>query len=211
LILKIVVVTESSTVEKNKDVIAALDGFGHEIINIGMKKLENEPSLSYIETSFIGAMMLELGVADFVVGGCGTGQGFFNGIVQFPGVSCGLIQDPTDAWLFAQINGGNSISLALNKGYGWAGDVNLKFVFEKLFSVEFGCGYPEPRREIQKNAREKLKKLSIDVHYPIKEILEKIDITIIKNSLNYPGVIELIENVADSEVKNTLLNRYKNN
>jgi len=209
--LKIVVVTESSTVEKNKDVIAALDGFGHEIINIGMKKLENEPSLSYIETSFIGAMMLELGVADFVVGGCGTGQGFFNGIVQFPGVSCGLIQDPTDAWLFAQINGGNSISLALNKGYGWAGDVNLKFVFEKLFSVEFGCGYPELRREIQKNAREKLKKLSIDVHYPIKEILEKIDITIIKNSLNYPGVLELIENAADSEVKNTLLNRYKNN
>ena len=209
--MKIVVVTESSTVEKNKDVIAALDGFGHEIINIGMKKLENEPSLSYIETSFIGAMMLELGVADFVVGGCGTGQGFFNGIVQFPGVSCGLIQDPTDAWLFAQINGGNSISLALNKGYGWAGDVNLKFVFEKLFSVEFGCGYPELRREIQKNAREKLKKLSIDVHYPIKEILEKIDITIIKNSLNYPGVLELIENAADSEVKNTLLNRYKNN
>ena len=41
--MKIVVVTESSTVEKNKDVIAALDGFGHEIINIGMKKLENEP------------------------------------------------------------------------------------------------------------------------------------------------------------------------
>ncbi len=42
--------------------------------------------------------------------------------MQYPGVSCGLIADPLDAWLFSMINAGNCISLALNKGYGWAGE-----------------------------------------------------------------------------------------
>ena len=56
--------------------------------------------------------------------------------MQYPGVFCGHIMTPLDAWLFRQINGGNCISLALNQGYGWAADVNLKFIFDRFFSVE---------------------------------------------------------------------------
>lgn len=209
--MKIAVVTESSTVDKNKDVIEALKGFDHEVINAGMKKAEGEPSLNYIETSLIGAILLKLGVVDFVVGGCGTGQGFFNAIVQYPGITCGLIQDPTDAWLFAQINGGNSISLALNKGYGWAGDVNLKFIFEKLFSVEFGSGYPSHRKEIQKDARELLNEISLKAHKPFIQIIEEMNSTTIKKVLTLPGMMELIESAPPSglKLKEALLLRYR--
>jgi len=207
--VKIAVVTESSTVEKNKDVIEALKGFGHEIINAGMKNEEGEPPLTYIETSLIGAILIKLGVVDFVVGGCGTGQGFFNAIVQYPGITCGLIQDPADAWLFAQINAGNSISLALNKGYGWAGDVNLKFVLEKLFSVEFGCGYPAHRKEIQKKARGQLLEISDKVHKPFAQIIEEMDSLTLKKVLTFPGIMELIETAPDSELKEALLLRSR--
>lgn len=209
--MKIAVVTESSTVEKNKDVIEALKGFGHEVINAGMKNEEGEPSLSYIDTSLIGAILIKLGVVDFVVGGCGTGQGFFNAIVQYPGITCGLIQDPADAWLFAQINGGNSISLALNKGYGWAGDVNLKFIFEKLFSVKFGSGYPAHRKEIQKEAREQLFEISQRVHKPFIQIIEEMDSLTIKKALTFPGMMELIEAAPASEfkLKEALLQRCR--
>jgi ribose 5-phosphate isomerase RpiB len=207
-IMKIAIVTESSTVDKNKDVAEALKGFGHEVINIGMKKAEGEPTVTYIETSLIAAILLDLKVVDLVVGGCGTGQGFFNAVLQYPGISCGLIQDPADAWLFAQINGGNCISLALNKGYGWAGDVNLKFIFEKLFSVEFGSGYPEHRKDIQKKARLALSDLSRKTHLSFDSIIEVMDSEVLKRALTFPDVRELIQTADDSELKKALEKKY---
>ena len=98
--MKIAVVTEFSTVDKNKDVVDALSGFGHEIINAGMQKNPDEPVLSYLETSIISALLLELKVVDFVVGGCGTGQGYFNAVMQFPGIFCGLLLDPSRCLAF---------------------------------------------------------------------------------------------------------------
>jgi hypothetical protein len=67
--------------------------------------------------------------------------------LQYSGVVCGYILTPLDAWLFTQINRGNCISLALNQGYGWAGDINLKFIFDRIFSVEKGSDYPAHRKE----------------------------------------------------------------
>jgi ribose 5-phosphate isomerase RpiB len=210
--MKIGVVTEASTVDKNKDVIEALNGFGHKILNAGMKKADDQPALSYLETSLISAILLKLNVVDFVVGGCGTGQGYFNAIMQFPGISCGLILDPVDAWLFAQVNGGNSISLSLNKGYGLGGNINLKFIFEKLFSVEFGCGYPEHRKIPQKEAREALAKLSEKAHFPFDVIIDEMDYTVMKKVLTFPGIWQIIDGAPDndSKLKRTLYKRYKN-
>lgn len=210
--MKIAVVTEASTVDRNKDVIEALDGFGHEVINAGMRKAENEPLLSYLETSIISAILLKLKVVDLVVGGCGTGQGYFNAVMQFPGIFCGLLQDPVDAWLFAQVNAGNTISLALNKGYGLAGGVNLKFIFEKLFSVEFGCGYPEHRKIPQTEARAALIKLSEQSHMPFELIVEAIDDTVMRKVLTFPGMIQLIDNAPgdNQKLKRILKTRFEN-
>jgi len=209
--MRIAVVTESSTVEKNRDVIEALRQTGHEALNVGRRKAADEPPLSYVETGFISALLIHLGLADLVVGGCGTGQGYFNAVCQFPGMSCGLIVDPTDAWLFAQINGGNCISLALNKGYGWAGDANLRFVFEKLFSVAFGSGYPEHRKEPQRTARISLAALSTTSHKTMEEIVETMDGAIFEAAISFPGVWDLLQSADEGKasLKKSLARRYR--
>lgn len=183
--MKIAVINEVSASARNGDLIKALEKTGHDIFNMGMTGPEDQPELTYIHTGLMAGMLLNSGAADFVVGGCGTGQGFLNSAMQYPGVFCGLIADPLDGWLFTQINGGNCISLPLNKGYGWAGDVNLDFIFEKLFACEIGAGYPEHRKESQKESRDILKKLSIEAHKSMEEILKTVPAHILERiSLN---------------------------
>lgn len=205
--MKIAVVNEVSAADRNEDILNALDGSGHEVINVGMPRKAFEPQLQYIHTGFLSALLLNTGKADFVVGGCGTGQGFLNSVMQFPGVFCGLISSPLDAWLFGQINGGNCISLALNQGYGWAGDVNLKFLFERLFSVEFGCGYPPERQAPQQASRKKLMDMSAATHLPMGSIIEALDTRIVSETLDFPGVRELLDlgNMEKGSVRDALL------
>lgn len=174
--MKIAVLNEVSACVRNQDIVSAIEQTTDaEIINIGMKNPEEKPQLTYIHTSYMAAILLNTGACDFVVGGCGTGQGFLNAVMQFPGVTCGLISDPLDAWLFSQINGGNCISLPLNKGYGWAADINLKYVFEKLFADPSGQGYPLHRAESQAASRAILGRLSGLAHHTMEEILEGSD------------------------------------
>lgn len=115
--MKIAVVTDASTASKNKAVVDALDAVcrGDEIFNIGMKEDggKDERQLLIYDTAFITALLLNLKCVDFVVGGCGTGQGYFNCVLQFPGITCGLIIDAVDAWVYPRINAGNCVSLAL--------------------------------------------------------------------------------------------------
>ncbi len=178
--MRIAVINEVSASHRNADIMAALEGSGHTVYNAGMQNPEQKPELTYIHTGLMAAVLLNAKAVDLVIGGCGTGQGFLNSAMQYPGVFCGLIVDPLDAWLFAQINGGNCISLPLNKGYGWAGDVNLNFVFEKLFACEVGAGYPEHRKESQKTSRETLGKISVNAHKSMDEILRTMDESIMK-------------------------------
>ncbi len=209
--MKIAVINETSAADKNKDIIAALDGFGHQIFNVGMKKSGGESELTYIDTGFLGALLLNTKRVDFVVGGCGTGQGFLISAMQYPGVFCGHILTPLDAWLFTQINGGNCISLPLNQGYGWAGNVNLKFIFEKLFSVESGAGYPEHRKTSQQQSRKTLINISQKTHLPFEFIVEKMDSNIIKKVLEFSGVWDLldVENIKNNKLRDILITRYK--
>ena len=190
--MKIAVINETSAADKNADIIAALEGRGHEIINAGMTKNGAKPELQYIHTGLMTAILLHLKRVDFVVGGCGTGQGYLNSVMQYPGVFCGHILTPLDAWLFAQINGGNCISLALNQGYGWAADVNLQFIFDRLFSVESGCGYPAHRQAPQQASRAKLAAISTLTHRPFADILESLPDDVIRPVLEYPGMPEFI-------------------
>jgi len=209
--MRIAVVNEVSAAEKNRDIMSALSGFDHEVVNVGMKKASDSPELTYIDTGFLAALLLNSGHFDLVVGGCGTGQGFLGSAMQYPNVFAGLIEGPLDAWLFAQINGGNCISLALNKGYGWAGEVNLRFIFERLFSVELGCGYPEHRKESQKQSRERLKGISRTVHLPFGRIVESIEPAVLANVLQFPGVIASLEidRIEDAALRSALVARCR--
>lgn len=208
--MKIAVINETSAADKNKDILAALEGRGHEIINAGMTETGAQPELTYINTGLLSALLLNTGRVDLVVGGCGTGQGYINSVMQYPNVFCGLIQNPLDAWLFGQINGGNCISLALNFGYGWAGDINLKFVFDRLFSLEqFGLGYPPHRQESQQQSRRILAGVSVAAHKPMAEIVSSLDDDVIKPVLAYPGAAELldVDSITDDALKAALKSR----
>jgi ribose 5-phosphate isomerase RpiB len=201
--MRIAVLSETAAGDKNTDIMTALEGRGHTIINAGMKRSGEYPELQYFHTGLMTGILLNLNRVDFVIGGCGTGQGFFNAAIQFPGVFCGHVLTPLDAWLFMQINGGNCISLTLNQGYGWAGGVNLRMIFDALFSVERGAGYPEQRKEPQKASRETLAEISQTTHQPFAKIISALPEKVIRPVIDYPGMKELIDldTIEDIELK----------
>lgn len=207
--MRIAVINEGSTKTRNVEIIKALSSFDHEVFNLGMKNVDNEPDLTYMETGLLTALLLNLKAVDFVVGGCGTGQGYTNMVLQFPGTACGIICDPVDAFLFARVNAGNCISLSLNKGYGnLGGDLNAKYIFEKLFDDAYGQGYPDARKDIQIAARKKLETVSIASHKSMQEILKSIDSTIVENAISFPGIIDFIKTAApESDLKAFVLEK----
>ncbi len=190
--MKIAILNETSAADKNIDIVEALDGRGHEIFNCGMKKSGEAPELSYIHTGFLAALLLELKRVDFVIGGCGTGQGFMLSAMAYPSVACGHILSALDAWLFARINGGNCISLALNQGYGWAGDINLRLIFNELFTAERGKGYPPHRETPQRASRESLASISRITHHPFSKIVSDLEDAVVLPALAYPGIKALV-------------------
>ena len=56
------------------------------------------------------------------------------GVQQFSGYLVLVRPDADDAWLFAQINNGNAISLHLSEEYTWTRCENMERTIEKLFS-----------------------------------------------------------------------------
>jgi ribose 5-phosphate isomerase RpiB len=190
--MRIAILNETSAADRNADIVSALEGRGFELINCGMRKGGESPELTYIHTGFLAALLLELKRVDVVVGGCGTGQGFLISAMQYPGIYCGHILTPLDAFLFSRINGGNCVSLALNQGYGWAANVNLRLIFDSLFSQESGSGYPEARKASQAQSRKSLLRVSAATHKGFADIVEGLPREIANEALSYPGIRELI-------------------
>lgn len=110
---------------------------------------ENDHHLTYIHLGIMASILLNAKAVDFVVTGCGTGQGALMSLNIHPGVVCGYCIDPADAFLFAQINNGNALSLPFAKGFGWGAELNVRFIFEKAFTGRNGEGYPPERKEPQ--------------------------------------------------------------
>ena len=155
--MKIALIIENSQAAKNSIVHEALtsvaDPLGHQVFNYGMYTPEDAAQLTYVMNGLLTGILLNSGAADFVVTGCGTGMGSMLAANSMPGVFCGLVIDPTDAFLFGQINDGNAISMPYSKGFGWAAELNLQDCYRKLFDGERGLGYPRERAEIMRRNR----------------------------------------------------------
>ena len=155
--MKIALTMENSQAPKNATVLDELEAvtqpLGYEVFNVGMSD-ENDHHLTYIHLGIQASLLLNTGAVDFVVTGCGTGQGAMMSLNAHPGVLCGYCLDPTDAFLFNQVNNGNALALAFAKGFGWGAELNIRYMFEKAFTTgERGLGYPKERAEPQqKNA-----------------------------------------------------------
>ncbi|WOX06500.1 RpiB/LacA/LacB family sugar-phosphate isomerase [Microbulbifer pacificus] len=150
--MKIALMNEFSQASKNAIVLKELQdvagALGHTVYNTGMSD-DNDHRLTYIHLGIMGSLLLNSKAVDFVVSGCGTGQGALMSLNAYPGVACGYCIDPADAYLFAQINNGNALSIPFAKGFGWGAELNIRYMFEKAFTGEKGQGYPAERRESQ--------------------------------------------------------------
>ena len=123
----------------------------------------------------LAGILLNSKAADFVVTGCGTGMGSMLACNSMPGVFCGLVIDPTDAFLFNQINAGNAISMPYAKGFGWAAELNLQDCYRKLFENEAGAGYPRERAEVMKKNRGILADLKGAACHDMLTVLKNVD------------------------------------
>ena len=147
--MRIALINENSQAAKNEMVYNTLkkvaESKGHTVDNYGMYAADDAAQLTYVQNGILAALLINSGAADFVVTGCGTGEGAMLALNSFPGVLCGHVVDPSDAYMFMQINDGNAISLPFAKGFGWGAELNLTYIFEKLFEGEPGGGYPKER------------------------------------------------------------------
>jgi len=147
--MKIALINENSQAAKNSIIEASLkkvvEPMGYEVVNYGMYTAEDDAQLTYVQNGILASVLLNSGAADYVITGCGTGEGAMLALNSFPGVICGHVETPLDAYTFAQINDGNAISIPFALGFGWGGDLNLQYIFEKLFSEPSGGGYPKER------------------------------------------------------------------
>jgi len=151
--MKIALMMENSQAGKNavihkelKDVVGPLD---YPVFNVGMSD-EKDHHLTYIHLGIMASILINSKAVDFIVAGCGTGQGAMMSLNIHPGVVCGYCLDPSDAFLFNQINNGNALALAFAKGFGWGAELNVRYIFEKAFTTgERGQGYPLERAEPQ--------------------------------------------------------------
>lgn len=150
--MKIALMMENSQAGKNPMILEQLNSvaapLNHDVYNVGMSD-DNDHHLTYIHLGIMASLLLNSNAVDFVVSGCGTGQGSMMSLNAHPGVLCGYCLEPSDAFLFNQINNGNAIAMAFAKGFGWAAELNARYIFEKAFTGPRGEGYPVERKEPQ--------------------------------------------------------------
>ncbi|MBQ9071316.1 MAG: RpiB/LacA/LacB family sugar-phosphate isomerase [Clostridia bacterium] len=177
--MKIALINEISQSAKNSVICdtlkAVVEPLGHKVYNYGMYSAEDKEQLSYVQVGILTALLLNSGACDFVITGCGTGEGAMIACNAFPGVHCGYVVDSTDAYLFTQVNNGNAIAMPFAKGWGLGSEINLRYVFERLFESEWGLGYPPARAVPQQKSKIVLDEVKRVTHNDIVYILKNLD------------------------------------
>ena len=180
--MRIALMNENSQGAKNpmieKSLRKVVEPMGFTVDNYGMYSADDEAQLTYVQVGILAAVLLNSGAADYVITGCGTGEG-----AMLPGVICGHVEDALDAYTFAQINDGNAISLPFAKGFGWGGDLNLEYIFEKLFCEESGQGYPRERAVPEQRNKKILDEVKKVTYREFTDILMEMDRELVKGAL----------------------------
>jgi len=186
--MKIALINENSQAGKNELIYNTLknvaDTKGYTVDNYGMYTADDVAQLTYVQNGILTAILLNSGAADFVVTGCGTGEGAMLACNSFPGVLCGHIVDASDAYMFSQINDGNAIALAFAKGFGWGSELNLSYIFEKLFDGESGQGYPKDRVIPEQRNKKILDEVKKVAYRDLIDILKDLDQDLVKGAVS---------------------------
>jgi len=129
--MKAAVIQASSQKDKNSLVYNSLMKIvkhkEYKVINFGVFKNETV-EYSYVETAMLISILLESKAVDFVVNGWSSDQGMMMACNRL----CGYIDNLSDTYVFGRINNGNVISIPLGLNFGWAAEINLELILEKL-------------------------------------------------------------------------------
>lgn len=188
--MKIALINENSQASKNSLIFDTLkkvaEKYNVEVENYGMFSSEDPHSLTYVKAGLLSAILLNSGAADFIVTGCGTGEGAMLALNSFPNVLCGHIVDASDAFMFREINDGNAISIPFAKDFGWGAELKLEQIFDKLLSTSGGNGYPKERVVPEKANKKILDEVKKITHNDMLWILKNIDQDFLKETIDYP-------------------------
>lgn len=193
--MKIALINENSQAAKNSLIEATLrkvvEPMGHSVDNYGMYTARDEAQLTYVQVGILGAILLGSGAADYVITGCGTGEGAMLAMNSFPGVLCGHVEDPVDAYTFAHVNDGNAVAIPFAKGFGWGGELNLAYIFEKLFGFGHGQGYPRERVVPEQRNKIILDGVRSQTLRPLTECLDGLDRELVRGAVSGDNFREL--------------------
>ena len=205
--MKIGVIQASSQSGKNSLIYNTVKKYAPdaEVINFGCTEDETE-RYSYIGISLLAGMLLAGGAVDFIVTGCSSGQGMMLACNSFPGVLCGYAPSPADAYLFAQINNGNAVSLPLGEEYSWTGQENFEATVARLFSEPFGQGWPKGEAARKLRDTELLKSIRRCSQVSAAELLNSLDKSVIAGIMRKRNVIEYILKHGNDEIKQIIMN-----
>lgn len=214
--MKIALIQEFSQASKNDLILSTLkkvvEPMGHTVYNTGMQQVDNpndlpedytedNPRLTYLHIGIQAALLLNSGAVDFVVCGCGTGQGALMSCNMYPGVVCGYCIEPTDAYLFLQINNGNALAIPFAKGFGWGAELNLENIFTRAFGSPSGQGYPAERKESQKKNVALLNDVKSRVAKPLPEIIRSLDPEMVSTACTKAFLECFFEGCQDKELE----------
>ena len=204
--MRIGVIQASSQAAKNQIIYDAVSKYApkeSEVINFGCTMEENE-NYSYIEISILIGILLASKAVDFIVTGCSSGQGMMLACNSIPGVICGYAPTPKDAYLFAQINNGNAISLPLGEDYTWSGTENLERTIEAVFSEPFGQGYSISEAERKIKDTEKLKEIRRIGQVQFEEFINVLDVSLLESIKRKKDVIQNVMVYGKKEIANLI-------
>ena len=185
--MRIALINENSQAAKNSLIETTLrkvvEPMGHTVDNYGMYSAEDEAQLTYVQCGLLASLLLNTGAADYVVTGCGTGEGAMLACNSFPGVLCGHLVDPSDGYMFAQINDGNCVALPFAKDFGWGAELKLEMIFQQLFGFGHGNGYPKERVVPEQRNKKILDGVKTLTYRPLIDILKDLDQDFVKATI----------------------------
>ena len=191
--MKIAVIQASSQSQKNELIYSTVKKYAidSEVINFGCFG-DEQTKFSYIEISILAGLLLASESVDLVITGCSSGQGMMLACNNMPGVLCGYVPTPMDAYLFAQINDGNAVSLPLGEEYTWAGEENLDKTIAKLFSEPFGQGYPRSEASRKLEDTKLLKSIRNASQVKMTDLIKTLEKPLLDKVLSKKDVVEYV-------------------
>ena len=210
--MKIAVIQGSSQKDKNRllydTITKVVKNKDYEVVNFGVYE-EEEVQYSYVETAMQISILLASKAVDFVVTGCSSGQGMMLACNSLPATLCGYIENPSDAYLFGRINHGNAISIPLGLNFGWAAEINLQCILEKLFHEPFGIGYPKEDAIRKQEDTQLLKSINSITKRELKDVIPQMDMDFIKKAISRDNVYEYVMKYGQNSDLKKLLQSYR--